>query len=187
VTPEKRGTAERAEARRLLPPLRSPSCAQRGDNEENLVKRLEGNVALVTSGASGIGLATAKLFVAAGAYVFITAVDQQELIAAVRSIGSNVSGVRADGSDPDELNRVIDRIKREKGRLDIVFASAGIRIHASGRPMDEELHHSLCHVNVLDLLSTVQTALPLMPVGGSLILNAFIVASKELAASALSM
>jgi NAD(P)-dependent dehydrogenase (short-subunit alcohol dehydrogenase family) len=151
------------------------------------MRRLEGNVALVTAGASGIGLATAKLFVAAGAYVFITALDQRELIAAVLSIGSNVSGVRADVSDLDELNRVIDQIKREKGRLDIVFASAGIPKHAPCRPMDEELYDSLFHVNVQDLLSTVQTALPLMPAGGSLILNAFVVASKELAASALSI
>jgi NAD(P)-dependent dehydrogenase (short-subunit alcohol dehydrogenase family) len=149
--------------------------------------RFDGKVALVTAGASGIGLATAKLFAAAGANVFITARDQRELFAAIRSIGGNVSGVRADVSNLPELNRVIERIKKETGRLDIVFASAGIAKCAPCRPMDEELYDSLFHVNVLELLSTVQTALPLMPVGGSLILNAFVVATKELAASALAM
>src|SRR5256884_7077684 len=92
--------------------------------------KLDGKVALVTGGNSGIGLATAKLFVNEGAYVFITGRRDPELAAAVKEIGRNVTGIRGDVSNLGELDRLFARIKREKGRLDIVFADAGVATYA---------------------------------------------------------
>jgi NAD(P)-dependent dehydrogenase (short-subunit alcohol dehydrogenase family) len=93
--------------------------------------KLEGKTALITGGNSGIGLATAKRFVNEGAYVFITGRRDPELAAAVREIGRNVTGVRGDVSDLGDLDRLFAQIKREKGKLDIVFANAGIAISNS--------------------------------------------------------
>ena len=92
--------------------------------------KLDGKVALVTGGNSGIGLATAKLFVNEGAYVFITGRRDPELAAAVKEIGRNVTGIRGDVSNLGELDRLFAQIKREKGRLDIVFANAGVATYA---------------------------------------------------------
>jgi len=88
--------------------------------------KLEGKIALVTGGSSGIGLATAKRFVQEGASVFITGRRDEEVAAAVREIGRNVTGVRGDVSNLSDLDRLFAQIKREKGRLDVVFANAGI-------------------------------------------------------------
>ena len=87
--------------------------------------KLEGKVALVTGGNSGIGLATAKEFVGEGAYVFITGRRERELAAAVNEIGRNISSIRADVSNSGDLDRLFSQIKNEKGKLDIVFANAG--------------------------------------------------------------
>jgi NAD(P)-dependent dehydrogenase (short-subunit alcohol dehydrogenase family) len=146
--------------------------------------RLEGMIALVTAGTSGIGLVTAKLLVNSGAYVFITGVREQELMEAVKEIGSNVCGVMADVSKQEDIHRLIERIKRERGRLDVVFASSGICHDAWCRNRAGELSTSPSTIQVRELLSTVRTALPMMPNGTSLILNAFIVA-RELAANSL--
>jgi NAD(P)-dependent dehydrogenase (short-subunit alcohol dehydrogenase family) len=148
--------------------------------EKNMGK-LEGKIALVTGGNSGIGLATAKQFVKEGAYVFITGRRDQELAAAVKEIGRNVTGVQGDVSNLDDLDRLFAQIKREKGKLDIVFANAGFANFAPLGKVTEEHYDSLFNVNVKGLLFTVQKALPLMPDGASIILNASIVASKALA------
>src|SRR2546422_6656304 len=87
--------------------------------------KLEGRIALITGGNSGIGLATAKRFVDEGAYVFITGRRDRELAAAVKEIGRNVTGVQGDVSSLADLDRLFAQIKREKGKLDIVFANAG--------------------------------------------------------------
>src|SRR4029077_6675695 len=87
--------------------------------------KIEGKIALVTGGNSGIGLATAKQFVNEGAYVFITGRRGQELAAAVKEIGKNVTGVQGDVSNLSDLDRLFAQVKREKGKLDIVFANAG--------------------------------------------------------------
>ncbi len=142
--------------------------------------KLEGKIALITGGNSGIGLATAKQFVNEGAYVFITGRRDSQLAAAAKEIGRNVTGVQGDVSNLGDLDRLVAQIKREKGRLDIVFANAGVAKFAPFGTITEELYDSIFDINVKGLLFTVQKALPLMPDGASIILNASIVASKGL-------
>ncbi|HLA73956.1 MAG TPA: SDR family oxidoreductase [Steroidobacteraceae bacterium] len=146
------------------------------------MKRLEGNIALITGGSTGIGLATAKRFVNEGAYVFITGRRQHELAAAANEIGANVTGVPGDVANLADLDRLFAQIQQEKGRLDVVFANAGGAALTPLGTITEEHYDSLFNVNVKGLLFTVQKALPLMPDGASIILNASIVASKGLAA-----
>jgi NAD(P)-dependent dehydrogenase (short-subunit alcohol dehydrogenase family) len=145
--------------------------------------KLEGKIALVTGANSGIGLATAKQFVNEGAYVFITGRRESELAAALKEIGRNVTGVQGDVSNLCDLDRLFAQIKREKGKLDIVFANAGVAKYAPFGEITEEHFDSIFNINVKGLLFTVQKALPLMPDGASVILNASIVASKGLPAN----
>jgi NAD(P)-dependent dehydrogenase (short-subunit alcohol dehydrogenase family) len=141
-------------------------------------KRLSGKNALITGGSTGIGLATAKRFVDEGAYVFITGRREPALNAAVKEIGENVTGVQGDVANLGDLDRLFAQIKREKGKLAIVFANAGITPMTPLGNITEEDYDSLFNANVKGVLFTVQKALPLMPDGGSIILNASIVASK---------
>jgi NAD(P)-dependent dehydrogenase (short-subunit alcohol dehydrogenase family) len=145
--------------------------------------KLEGKIALITGGNSGIGLATAKQFVNEGAFVFITGRRKAELAAAVKEIGRNVTGVKGDVSNLDDLDRLFAQIKREKGKLDIVFANAGIAKFATLGTITEEHYNPIFNINVKGLLFTVQKALPLLPDGASIILNASIAASKGLGAN----
>ena len=145
--------------------------------------RLEGKIALVTGGNSGIGLATAKRFVKEGAYIFVTGRRDRELAAAVKEIGKNVTGVQGDVSNLGDLDRLFAQIKREKGRLDIVFANAGVAKNAAFGKITEEHYDSIFDINVKGLLFTVQKALPLLPDGASIILNASIVGSKGLSSN----
>src|SRR5213593_1434647 len=147
------------------------------------MNKLEGKIALITGGNSGIGLATAKQFVNEGAYVFITGRRDAELAAAVKEIGSNITGVQGDVANLGDLDRLFAQIKREKGKLDIVFANAGAATYAALGQITEEHYDSIFNTNVKGLLFTVQKALPLMPDGASIILNASIVASKGLTAN----
>jgi NAD(P)-dependent dehydrogenase (short-subunit alcohol dehydrogenase family) len=142
--------------------------------------RLTNKTALITGGNSGIGLATAKRFVEEGAYVFITGRRAPELNAAVKEIGRNVTGVQGDVANLANLDGLFAQIKREKGKLDIVFANAGFSKWGPLGEITEEDYDSLFNSNVKGLLFTVQKALPLMPDGASIILNASIVASKGL-------
>ncbi len=142
--------------------------------------KLDGKIALVTGGNSGIGLATAKRFVGEGAYVFITGRTQTKLDAAVKEIGSNITAIQGDGANLNDLDRLFAQIKKEKGKLDIVFANAGIATYAALGAIDEEHFDSIFNTNVKGLLFTVQKALPLLPDGASVILNASIVGSKGL-------
>jgi NAD(P)-dependent dehydrogenase (short-subunit alcohol dehydrogenase family) len=145
--------------------------------------RLEGKIALVTGANSGIGFATAKRFVNEGAYVFMTSRRERELAAVVKEIGSNVTGIQGDVSNLGDLDRLFAQIKREKGRLDIVFANAGVAKYAPLGKITEELYDSIFSINVKGLLFTVQKALPLLPDGAAIILNASIVASKGLSSN----
>jgi NAD(P)-dependent dehydrogenase (short-subunit alcohol dehydrogenase family) len=147
--------------------------------------KLDAKIALITGGTSGIGLATAKEFVNEGAYVFITGRRGPELTAAVKEIGRNTTGVQGDVSNLVDLDRLFAQIKQEKSRLDIVFANAGAAKYAAVGKITEELYDSIFNTNVKGLLFTVQKALPLMPDGASIILNASIVASKGLSANSI--
>jgi NAD(P)-dependent dehydrogenase (short-subunit alcohol dehydrogenase family) len=142
--------------------------------------KLDGKIALVTGGTSGIGLASAKALAKEGAYVYITGRRERELAAAVQEIGGNATGVRGDVSNAGDLDRLFAQIREEKGRLDILFANAGIAKYAALGNITEELYDSIFNVNVKGVLFTVQKALPLMPEGASIILNASIVGSKGL-------
>src|SRR4029077_5198013 len=141
------------------------------------MSKLDGKIALITGGNSGIGLATAKRFVNEGAHVYITGRRDAELAAALKDIGKNVTGVQGDVAKLADLDRLFAQIKREKGKLDVVFANAGIATYAPLGNISEEHFDRIFSTNVKGLLFTVQKALPLIPDGGSIILNASIVAS----------
>ena len=150
---------------------------------EKATGKLEGKIALVTGGTSGIGFATAKRFVNEGAHVFITGRRDKELSTAVKDIGRNVTGVQGDVSKLGDLDRLFDQIQREKGILDIVFANAGTAKYAPVGEITEDFFDSIFGINVKGLLFTVQKALPLLPDGASIVLCASIVASKGLASN----
>jgi NAD(P)-dependent dehydrogenase (short-subunit alcohol dehydrogenase family) len=135
-------------------------------------QKLSGKVALVTGGSSGIGLATAKRFVAEGAYVFITGRRQTELDAAVTEIGKNVTGIQSDVSNLADLDRLYATIEQEQGHLDVIFANAGGGEFVPLGSITEEHFDKTFNTNVKGLLFTVQKALPLMPEGASIVLNA---------------
>src|SRR5580704_3043019 len=145
--------------------------------------RLDGKIALITGGTSGIGLATAKQFVNEGAYVFITGRREQELAAAVKEMRRNASGVQGDVSNLADLDRLFGQIRKQKRKLDIVFANAGIAKYAPFGKITEEFYDSIFDINVKGLLFTVQKALPLLPDGASIILNASVVGSKGLSSN----
>ena len=147
------------------------------------MKKLEGKVAVITGGNSGIGLATAQRFASEeGAYVFITGRRQSELDAAVKQIGknnnNNVTGVQGDVSNLADLDRLYDTVKQQKGRIDVLFANAGIIELAPLGSITESHFDKIFNINVKGLLFTVQKALPLFQDGGSIILTASIGGSK---------
>src|SRR5712691_5041329 len=117
--------------------------------------KLDGKTALVTGGTSGIGLATAKQFVKEGAYVFITGRRDPALAAAVKEIGRSVTAVQGDVSNPGDLDRLFAQIKREKGRLDVLFANAGVAKYAPLGKITEDLYDSIFGINVKGVLFTV--------------------------------
>jgi NAD(P)-dependent dehydrogenase (short-subunit alcohol dehydrogenase family) len=140
--------------------------------------KLDGKIALVTGGTSGIGLATAQRFVAEGVHVFVTGRRQAELDAAVTAIGRNVTGVLGDVSKLDDLDRLYDTIRAQKGRLDVLFANAGGGSLVPLGQITEEHFDKTFGINVRGLLFTVQKALPLMGKGSSIVLNASITSIK---------
>jgi NAD(P)-dependent dehydrogenase (short-subunit alcohol dehydrogenase family) len=145
--------------------------------------KLEGKIALVTGGNSGIGLATARQFVNEGASVFITGRRQSQLAEAVKEIGPNATSVQADVSNLEELDRLFAQIKQGIGKLDIVFANAGVAKYSRLGEITEDLYDEIFNINVKGMLFTVQKALPLMPDGASVILTSSIVGSKGLTAN----
>ena len=148
---------------------------------ELATKRLDGKIAVITGGSSGIGLATAQRFVDEGAYVFITGRRQSELDAAVRQIDkNNVTGVQGDVSNLEDLDQLYATVKQQKGRIDVLFANAGIGEFAPLGEISEAHFDKTFDINVKGLLFTVQKALPLFQDdgGSSIILNASIAASK---------
>ncbi len=141
--------------------------------------KLKGKIAVITAATSGMALATAKLFVEEGAYVFITGRRQAQLDAAVKEIGKNVTGVQADSGKLADLDRLYATVKAQKGNVDIVFASAGTGdFNLPLGSIGEANFDTTFGVNVRGTLFTVQKALPLMRDGGSVILNGSIASAK---------
>jgi NAD(P)-dependent dehydrogenase (short-subunit alcohol dehydrogenase family) len=133
--------------------------------------KLEGKVAVITGGSSGMALASAKLFVEEGAYVFITGRKQEQLDEAVKLIGRNVTGVRGDAANLDDLDRLFDTVKREKGKIDVLFASAGKGDAVPLGEITEQHFDAAFNVNARGTLFTVQKALPLLNDGASIIMT----------------
>jgi NAD(P)-dependent dehydrogenase (short-subunit alcohol dehydrogenase family) len=139
---------------------------------------LEGKIALVTGGGTGIGLATAQRFAKEGAYVYITGRRQSELDKAVKSIGGSAKAVQTDVSKLSDLDKLFVQIKQEKGRVDVVFANAGVVVPGLLGEITEEAYDKTFDINVKGVLFTVQKALALMPDGGSILINASVVSSN---------
>jgi NAD(P)-dependent dehydrogenase (short-subunit alcohol dehydrogenase family) len=140
--------------------------------------KLDGKVAVITAATSGMALATAKLFVEEGAYVFITGRRQDKLDEAVKAIGRNVTGVQGDASKLADLDRLYEIVKKEKGKIDVLFASAGLGEFAKIGEVTEEHFDKHFDLNVRGTLFTVQKALPLFTDGGSIFLNGSIASIK---------
>ncbi len=133
--------------------------------------KLEGKVAVITGGSSGMALASAKLFVEEGAYVFITGRKQEQLDKAIKLIGRNVTGVRGDAANLDDLDRLFDTVKREKGKIDILFASAGMGEPVPLGEITEQHFDAAFNLNARGTLFTVQKALPLLNDGASILMT----------------
>ncbi|CAF1321910.1 unnamed protein product [Rotaria sordida] len=145
--------------------------------------KLDEKIALITGGSDGIGLATAILFVAEGAYVFITGRRKEALDLAVKQIGKNVTAIQADSSKLDDLDNVYKIIKQEKNKLDILFANAGVAGSIPLESITEKFYDDIFNVNVKGVLFTVQKVLPILNDGASVILNASFVSIKGAAGS----
>ncbi len=141
--------------------------------------KLNGKVAVITGATSGMALATAKLFVQEGAYVFITGRRPEQLDAAVKEIGRNVTGIQGDAGKLADLDRLFAAVKEKKGQIDVLFASAGIGdLNSPLGTVTEKGFDDVFGVNVRGTLFTVQKALPLLRDGGSIILNGSIAGVK---------
>jgi NAD(P)-dependent dehydrogenase (short-subunit alcohol dehydrogenase family) len=144
--------------------------------------KLEGKIAVITGGNSGLGLATAERFVAEGAYVFVTGRRQDELDGAVRAIGRNVEGVQGDISKLDDLDHLYAVVRERKGRIDVLFANAGCGEFAPLGQITEAHFDKTFDVNVKGTVFTVQKALPLMSAGASIVINGSMVSIKGMPA-----
>jgi NAD(P)-dependent dehydrogenase (short-subunit alcohol dehydrogenase family) len=142
--------------------------------------KLEGKIAVITGGSSGIGLSTAQLFIKEGAYVFITGRRQNELDEAVGQIGKDVTAVQGDVCNLADLDRLYATVKEQKGQIDVLFANAGIGESCRLEKISEAHFDKTFSINVKGVLFTVQKALPLFKDGGSIILNGSIASSKAM-------
>lgn len=136
---------------------------------------LAGKVAVVTGGSSGIGLVTAKPFIQSGAKVAITGRNQQALDAAVRELGSSVLAIRSDVSKLNELDALFSTIEKKFGRIDVLFANAGIAKFAPATAVNEQFYDELFDINVKGVFFTIQKAIPLLNDNASIILNTSVV------------
>src|SRR5882757_5193686 len=139
--------------------------------------KLQGKVAVITGGTAGIGLATAKLFVAEGAYVFIMGRNKRQLDDAVSEIGENVSGVQGDVADLADLDRLYETVGA-RGPIDVVFANAGVAEMSLLEDVSESHFDKIFDINVKGALFTVQKAIPLLNAGGSIILTGSVASVK---------
>jgi NAD(P)-dependent dehydrogenase (short-subunit alcohol dehydrogenase family) len=133
--------------------------------------RLEGKTAVITGSNSGIGLASAKRFVAEGAHVYITGRRREELDKAVQAIGTGVTAVQSDVSDLEDLDRLFSKVRSDRGHIDVLFANAGLGALEPLGKITESSFDLVFGVNVKGTIFTVQKGLPLMRDGGSIILT----------------
>src|SRR5258706_13819250 len=145
---------------------------------EMAMGKLQRKVAVITGGTEGIGLATAQLFVQEGAYIFIMGRRQKQLDEAVTAIGSNVTGVQGDVAKLADLDRLYETVAKVKGRIDILFANAGLGEFAPLGSVSEEHFDKLFNITVKGALFTVQKGLPLLNDGGSIILTGYVACVK---------
>jgi len=145
---------------------------------EQVMGKLEGKVAVITGGSSGMALASAKSFVEEGAYVFITGRRQEQLDEAVKLIGRNVTGVRGDAANLDDLDRLFETVKREKGKIDILYASAGTGKAVPLGEITEQQFDAEFGLNTRGTLFTVQKALRLFNDGGSIFMTGSVASVK---------
>jgi len=142
------------------------------------MKKLENKVAVITGATSGMALATAKLFVKEGAYVFITGRRQKELDEAVAAIGSNVTGFLGDSAKLEDLDKLFETVKREKGHIDVLYASAGVAQMLPLGGVSEESFDQQFNLNAKGTFFTVQKALPLLRDHASIIMTGSIASIK---------
>lgn len=147
-------------------------------NGKDMSKRFEGKVVVITGGSEGIGRAAATLFAAEGAHVYITGRRQALLAETVEAIGNGAVGVQGDVARPADLDRLYERIRKEHGRVDVVFANAGMYETVPLEAIDEAHFDRMFDVNVKGVIFTVQKALSLMQNGGSVVLNGSVAGSK---------
>ena len=145
------------------------------------MKSLENKVAVITGATSGMGLATAQLFVKEGAYVYITGRRQEQLDEAVKTIGADVRGIQGDAGNLDDLDRLFEIVKEEKGKIDILYTNAAAGDFGPLGMISEEHFDKLFSLNVKGVVFAVQKALPLFNDGGSIIMTGSIAAVKGLA------
>lgn len=136
-----------------------------------IVGKLDGKVAVITGGSTGMALAGAKLFAEEGAHVFITGRRQEALDDAVKVIGRNVTAVQGDAADLDDLDRLYETVRRDKGSIDVLWASAGMGEQGKLGEITEEQFHRAFWLNARGTLFTVQKALPLFNDGGSIFMT----------------
>lgn len=146
-----------------------------------MMKRFEDKVVVITGGTDGIGLTTARSFAAEGAHVYVTGRRQERLDEALTEIGSGAVGVQGDVSDPADLDRLYAQIKRDHGRVDVVFANAGVSESAPIGGIEEDHFDRVFGINVKGMVFTVQKALPLMSSGGAVVLTGSGAGSKGFA------
>ncbi|MCX8255990.1 putative oxidoreductase YkvO [Beijerinckiaceae bacterium RH AL1] len=142
------------------------------------MEKLEGKVAVITGGSSGMALASAKRFVEEGAYVFITGRRQEALDEAVGLIGRNVTGVRGDAANLADLDRLFDTVRREKGKIDVLYANAGWGEALPLGEITEQHYDAIFNLNTRGTLFTVQKALPLFNDGGSIFMTGSVASVK---------
>lgn len=139
--------------------------------------KLEGKIAVITGATEGMALASAKLFVEEGAYVYITGRRREKLDEAVQLLGSNVKAVQCDSANLADLDALFRTVKSEKGKIDILFASAGRGAFIPTEAVTEENFDEVFNLNTRGTYFTVQKALPLLSEGSSVILNSSVLSS----------
>jgi len=145
-----------------------------------MTKRFDNKVVVITGGSDGIGLAAAKLFAREGAHVYITGRRQELLAEAVKEIGHGAVGVQGDVANAGDVARLYERIERDRHKVDVVFANAGLYEVLGLEAIDDAHVDAIFNVNVKGMVFTVQKALPLMAAGSTVVLNGSIAGSKGL-------